>query len=171
MNRVRLWSLGAGVVLLMTAPLRADAAMVDLINTEGKTVGTAKITDTPNGLLIELNAESISPGAHGFHIHTVGKCDPPDFKSAGGHFNPTSEKHGILNKDGKHAGDLPNVWVEKDGMLRVDVFSTEVSLVEAKTAVLDEDGGALVMHEKADDYTSDPAGNAGARIVCGVIKK
>ena len=171
MNRLRLWGLSAGIVLLMAAPLVVDAATVELINTQGKPVGTAKVTDTANGLLIELNAESIRPGVHGLHIHAVGKCDPPDFKSAGGHFNPTSEKHGILNKDGKHAGDLPNLWVDQDGLLRVDLFSTEVSLSEVKTAILDDDGGALVLHEKRDDYTSDPAGNAGARIVCGVIKK
>jgi len=170
MNWLRLASLGAGIVLLMLTSLPVTAATVDLVNTEGKTIGAAKLTDTANGLLIEIDADSIPPGVHGFHIHAVGKCDPPDFKSAGGHFNPTSKKHGMLSKEGKHAGDLPNVWVEKDGMLRVDLFSSEVGLSESKP-ILDDDGAALVLHEKRDDYSGDPAGNAGARIACGVIKK
>jgi Cu-Zn family superoxide dismutase len=118
--------------------------------------------------LITLELTAAPPGAHGFHIHTTGKCEPPKFESAGGHFNPDESKHGFLNPEGPHAGDMPNIHVPESGKLTVEVLNTLVT-VGGENALLDEDGAALVLHADPDDYKSDPAGHAGGRIACGVI--
>jgi Cu-Zn family superoxide dismutase len=109
-------------------------------------------------------------GTRAFHIHEVGKCDPP-FESAGGHFNPTGKQHGKDNPNGPHAGDLPNLDVPQSGRVKVQVVVKDVSLDTGRGALLDADGAALVVHEGADDYKSDPAGNAGKRLACGVIRR
>jgi Cu-Zn family superoxide dismutase len=101
----------------------------------------------------------------------VGKCDPPDFKSAGPHFNPDNKKHGSKNPDGPHAGDLPNFDVGPDGTAKVSVVAPNVTLGDGPNSLFHPEGTALVIHEKADDYMTDPAGNAGARIACGVVQK
>jgi Cu-Zn family superoxide dismutase len=154
-------------------PLMAQEPMkVSIINTERKEVGQASITDSPNGVIIGLSLREkpagIPPGAHGFHIHAVGKCEPP-FKSAGDHFSPQKQAHGFLSKNGRHAGDLPNIHVPESGTLSVEFFVSDVRLKGGKNALLDEDGSALVIHAKPDDYRSDPSGEAGDRIACGVI--
>jgi Cu-Zn family superoxide dismutase len=118
--------------------------------------------------LITLELTAAPPGTHGFHIHTVGKCEPPEFESAGGHFNPDKAKHGYLNNDGPHAGDMPNVHVPDSGKLTVEVLNPLVTL-GAESALLDEDGSSLMLHADPDDYQTDPAGHAGGRIACGVI--
>ncbi|MGP4078386.1 superoxide dismutase family protein [Pseudalkalibacillus sp. R45] len=145
--------------------------MVDIYNAKKEKIGQAQLAETNEGVMIKLKASNLPPGPHGFHIHETGKCVPPKFESAGGHFNPTDKKHGFENPKGFHAGDLPNINVGKDGMISVSVVSKHVTLQKGKpNSLLDEDGSALVIHEKADDYKTDPAGNAGDRIACGVIK-
>jgi superoxide dismutase, Cu-Zn family len=139
-----------------------------LKDASGKEVGKAELTDTPGGVLIRLDLTGIPPGDHAFHVHAVGKCDAPDFKSAGPHFNPDETKHGLMNDQGPHAGDMPNLHVPESGKLVVEVLNESVSL-DAERALLDKDGSALVIHAKADDYQTDPAGNAGDRIACGVV--
>jgi superoxide dismutase, Cu-Zn family len=150
-----------------------ETIKLDIINAERKAVGQANITDGPNGVIVALSLREkpagIPPGAHGFHIHAVGKCEPP-FKSAGDHFAPKKDGHGFLSNKGGHAGDLPNIHVPENGALRVEFFVPDVRLKTGKNALLDEDGSALVIHAQADDYRTDPAGNAGDRIACGIIE-
>jgi Cu-Zn family superoxide dismutase len=112
----------------------------------------------------------LPPGTRAFHIHEVGRCEPP-FESAGGHFNPTGKQHGKDNPGGPHAGDLPNLEVPQSGGLKIEVTAKNVSLDGGRDALLDADGAALVVHADPDDYTSDPAGRAGKRLACGVIRR
>ena len=149
--------------------LWADAQTVTLNGADNKEVGTARLLQTPNGVLVRLNLTKVTPGTHAFHVHAVGKCEGPEFTSAGGHFNPTSKKHGLLSKEGPHSGDLPNVTVPDSGTLTVEVMIPHVTLKEGDQTLADADGSALVLHAGADDYTTDPTGNAGGRVACGVI--
>lgn len=146
----------------------AEARMID---PDGMPLGTAALVYTERGMLIQVRLEDVPPGGHGFHIHDVGECAPPDFESAGPHFNPTATEHGFLDEQGGHIGDLPNVFVEDDGVLRVDVLVPGVDLSgTGPNSLIVGDGTALVLHETIDDYTTDPAGHAGNRIACGVIR-
>ena len=170
MRRTTLW-LAASITgtLSLTAPaLAVDTASAVLKDASGKEVGAATLTVTPSGVLISLDLTAVPPGEHGFHVHTTGKCEPPDFKSAGPHFNPDQTKHGFMTPEGPHAGDLPNLHVPADGKLQVEVLEPNVTL-SGEAPLLDADGSALVIHAGADDYKTDPAGNSGNRIACGVI--
>jgi superoxide dismutase, Cu-Zn family len=157
------------VGLIVATPLAAaDKASAVLKDKDGKEVGTVELTDTPSGVLMHVDLTAVPPGDHGFHVHAVGKCEPPDFKSAGGHFNPDETKHGLMSSDGPHAGDMPNLYVPESGKITLEVLAPLVTL-KGDPALLDEDGSALVIHAGPDDYASDPAGNAGDRIACGVV--
>ena len=158
----------AGALILAAPALAADQASAVLKDADGKEIGKASLLTAPGGTLITLELTAAPPGAHGFHIHTTGKCEPPKFESAGGHFNPDESKHGFLNPEGPHAGDMPNIHVPESGKLTVEVLNTLVT-VGGENALLDEDGAALVLHADPNDYKSDPAGHAGGRIACGVI--
>jgi Cu-Zn family superoxide dismutase len=151
-----------------------DSVKTTIINSDRQEVGEATLTDTPKGVIITLKlkekAPGIPPGERAFHIHAVGKCEPPAFKSAGDHYNPEKKQHGFLSKDGGHAGDLPNIHVPENGPLATELLVPGVRLKAGKNRLLDEDGAALVIHAQKDDYRSDPAGNAGDRIACGVIQ-
>ncbi len=149
----------------------AATAKADLINSKGEPVGTAKLKETPKGVSLTLQVSNLPPGAHGFHLHAVGKCEPPDFKSAGGHFNPEGKKHGLENPEGHHAGDLQNLTVDAQGKAKVKLVVTGVTLREGANSLFHPEGTALVIHADPDDLKTDPAGNAGARIACGVINK
>ena len=149
-----------------SAPLSAQATLRGL---DGKQVGTATLTETPEGVLVVASFTGLKPGEHAFHIHEVGKCEPP-FKTAGGHFNPAGRSHGLMSGTGGHAGDMPNVHVPPSGQLKVEVLVHGVTLKPgAPNSLADPDGAALVLHEGPDDYRTDPAGNAGGRIACGVV--
>jgi len=158
-----------GALLMIPAALAADQATAVLKDPEGKEVGQATLLATPSGTLITLKLTAAPAGSHGFHIHTTGKCEPPKFESAGGHFNPDDSKHGFLNADGPHAGDMPNIHVPENGTFTIEVLNTLVNL-KGSSSLLDEDGSALMLHADPDDYKSDPAGHAGGRIACGVIE-
>ncbi len=150
------------------APKRARAEIVDA---KGNKIGSAYLNDVGTGVMITLEASQLSPGVHAFHIHENGKAEPPDFKSAGGHFNPAGKKHGKDNPDGSHAGDLPNITVKENGSVRVETVAAGVTLGAGENSLLKEGGTSLVIHASEDDNKTDPSGNAGARIACGVIKE
>lgn len=147
------------------------AAVAELKNTSGQPVGTARFTQAGNVVRILVEASGLPPGPHGVHVHAVGKCDPPDFNSAGPHFNPTGKQHGALNAQGSHSGDLPNLTVAPDGNGRMETTTEQLSLGSGPTSVWDADGSALIVHANADDFKTDPTGNSGARIACGVLVK
>jgi Cu-Zn family superoxide dismutase len=136
-----------------------------LINALGAPIGTVRAWQTAGGVTFRIDASGLPHGVHGIHVHTVGRCDPPEFTSAGGHWNPTARKHGMNNPAGPHAGDLPNVEVAANGVLGAAVTLPGASMA----SLLDADGAALVLHAGADDYVTDPSGNSGARIACAVI--
>lgn len=150
-------------------PAYAQTAKAALKDASGKDVGTVQLIQTPHGVLLKMALKGVAPGEHAFHIHAVGKCEPP-FTSAGGHFNPASKKHGMEAKEGAHAGDMPNLYVPANGELTVDVANHMVTLAKGQpNSVFDADGSAIIIHAGADDYKTDPTGNAGDRIACGVI--
>lgn len=148
----------------------AYSAHADIVNAQGQKIGTATILPSGSGVRINLEVSQLPPGTHGIHIHTVGKCEGPDFTSAGGHFNPTSKKHGKDNPEGPHAGDLLNIEVAADGTGKTSLSDPNVTLAGGPNSLFNEAGTALVIHAKGDDYKTDPAGNSGARMACGVIR-
>jgi len=163
--------------LIFLAPLLATACMttepqgpapVPLINALGAPVGTVRVLPTPAGLDFRIDASGLPPGVHGIHVHAVGHCDPPDFTTAGAHWNPANRKHGFENPQGHHAGDLPNVTVGPNGVLHTSVLLPNGPAGTAG-ALTDVDGAALVIHAGPDDYRTDPSGNSGGRIACAVI--
>ena len=162
------------VLLIATSALgqgSPSSAHADFLNAQGQKIGTAVLTQASHGVKIDVNVAQLPPGTHGFHIHTVGKCEAPDFKSAGGHFNPGGKQHGKDNPNGAHAGDLTNFEVGADGPAKFSTVNTEITLDEGANSLFHEGGTALIIHEKADDYKTDPAGNAGSRISCGLVQR
>jgi superoxide dismutase, Cu-Zn family len=150
---------------------RAPMAKAELQNSQGELVGIATLAESANGVRIVAHVQNLPPGYHGFHIHEVGKCDPPDFKSAGEHFNPTSAEHGLADPKGPHAGDLPNLLVAPDG---TGVMVTETPLLTLKTgqnSLFHTGGTALVVHAQPDDHRTNPSGSSGDRLACGVISR
>jgi len=156
---------------LPVASLGAPGATAQIKNASGETVAQAALEPAAGGVTLTIRASKLPPGTHGFHVHAVGKCEGPDFKSAGGHFNPTGKQHGLENPAGPHAGDMPNLVVGADGTGTATVKLSGVSLEPGPGSLFPEGGTSLVVHAAADDMRSDPAGNAGARIACGVIER
>lgn len=148
----------------------AQEAKAIMRDATGSQIGQADLTQTPRGVLIRLSLQNAPAGERAFHIHETGKCEPP-FTSAGGHFNPDKQKHGLLVQDGPHAGDMPNLHIPSGGSLTVEVLNSAVTLQKGQMNSLLRDGGtALVIHAGKDDYKTDPTGDAGGRIACGVIE-
>lgn len=154
--------------LAQPAPAAAGegSATAQLADAQGASVGTATLTDSPEGVRIAVNLTGLPAGEHGIHIHATGRCDAPDFASAGGHFNPDSKQHGLQNPQGPHRGDLPNLTVGADGTAQQELTAPAGTTL---ADLLDADGAAIVVHATADDQQTDPSGNSGDRIACGVI--
>lgn len=148
-------------------------APMPLVGASGQTLGSVRAWQTAGGVSFRVDASGLPHGVHGIHVHTVGRCDPPDFESAGPHWNPAGRKHGFSNPAGPHAGDLPNIEVAANGAVVQILTLPGASLFAppgAAGALLDADGAALVIHANADDFVTDPSGNSGARIACAVIR-
>ena len=143
----------------------------ELHDAQGNSVGTAEFSPAPQGVSIRLNLSSLPPGVHGIHIHAVAKCEGPAFTTAGGHLNPDMKHHGLENPEGPHAGDMPNITVSADGTAKATVVAPGVTMGDDTHSIFSNGGTAIVIHAMADDLKSDPAGNAGTRIACGVIAK
>jgi Cu-Zn family superoxide dismutase len=136
-----------------------------LVSKSGQPIGTVRAWDTAGGVTFRIDSGGLPVGIHGVHVHAVGRCDGPDFTSAGSHWNPTARKHGFQNPEGSHAGDLPNVTAAGNGWVRDSVTLPRSTYSQ----LLDADGSALVIHATADDYRTDPSGNSGGRIACAVL--
>jgi Cu-Zn family superoxide dismutase len=157
------------LVLMMTTPTVAfaDGALAQMKDPDGQSVGTVELRPSPFGTMLHLRLAFLPPGVHAFHVHETGECVAP-FTSAGGHYNPDGSDHGLMDDDGRHAGDMPNLHVPSTGMINVEVFN---DMLRLDSRLFDKDGASIIIHEGPDDYTTNPAGAAGPRIACGVIER
>jgi Cu-Zn family superoxide dismutase len=147
----------------------AREAWAELKNVQGESVGSAVFREEAGRVRIVVQARGVTPGRHGIHVHSVGRCEPPAFQSAGDHFNPLGKKHGLENPEGAHAGDLPDLEADASGRVQYVAVTDRLTLAAGPTSVFDTDGSAVVIHAKADDQRTDPSGNSGDRILCGLL--
>lgn len=165
-------AVGAVCATLIAAPLTAQTpveATAEFVGLEGQNHGSATLSQAPIGVLIRVELTGVPEGSHGFHIHENGVCEPP-FESAGDHFNPSDAPHGYFAEGGPEAGDLPNVVVPASGEATVEMFTSLVSLqADDENSLLDDNGSAIILHSQADDYATQPSGDAGDPIACAVV--
>lgn len=163
-------SISTGVCYAESFSPHSTVAIAHLTNAKGEKVGTATITEDREGVRISIEASKLPPGQHGIHFHEVGNCSLPDFKAAGSHYGSADREHGLKNPKGPHTGDLPNVHVSEDGTLKAKIITKTVTLKKGKNSLLKPEGTAIVIHQGSDDQKSNPAGQSGGRIVCGVVE-
>jgi Cu-Zn family superoxide dismutase len=154
----------------VSAGARPENAQVPLLAADGSQRGTVEVIQTHGSLLVSVHGVNLPPGTHGAHIHAVGRCDQPDFASAGPHWNPTGRQHGRENPAGAHMGDLPNLVIGANGRGSLEFNIPGGWMRRGANPVLDADGAAFVIHAAADDHRTDPSGNSGARIACAVLR-
>ena len=174
MKRYRSFSLLVATVTACATTQTSDtggAATAAVRDGNGTSLGVLRLESLAGGVRLSGQLTGLAPGAHGIHLHAVGRCDAPDFSSAGGHFNPRNAKHGLVNPEGPHAGDMPAVAADGNGRAVVDHTTTLVTLANGAATVFDADGTAVVVHAASDDQRTDPSGNSGSRIACGVIER
>jgi Cu-Zn family superoxide dismutase len=169
--------LTAGLLVLIAAstaaaqPFSRSFAWAPIVDANGESIGTAALTQKKEKVHIYAWATGLTPGKHGIHVHAVGQCDPTAFVTAGSHFNPEIRKHGLHNPEGPHAGDMPNMEVREIGFGIMRAATDRISLSDGPKSVFDADGSAIIIHAAEDDQVTDPTGNSGARIACGVIER
>ena len=171
MRDMKLHRFVLALAILLNVPLFARSVRVEMKDGSRRDVGSATLKSAGKGVEVKLNLYGMPAGEHAIHIHQNAKCDAPDFKSAGPHFNPQGKKHGLDNPEGPHAGDMQNFIVDHTGKARVTVRDPNVTLGKDANSVFANGGTALVIHAKPDDMKTDPSGNSGDRIACGVITK
>ena len=171
MKSAALWTMALGRMIGLAARAQAqpEVSKANFINSQGKNVGTVTIEHMASATVFLLNLHDLPPGVHAIHIHSVGKCDPPSFDSAGPHYNPTNAQHGFHNPKGPHTGDLPNITIPASGKLETQVVVAGMRQWEGEGGILDGDSSSLIIHASPDDYKTDPSGNSGARIACAAL--
>ncbi|OJT27731.1 hypothetical protein BO221_06325 [Archangium sp. Cb G35] len=165
--RKLLW-LAGGLALVGCGGTRATA---ELMNASGQKIGTVTLVERGDEVDLQVEATGLEPGTHGIHFHEVGLCEAPGFTSAGGHFNPLGKQHGLESPNGAHAGDLPNLEADSSGRAAFKVTTDRVVLGEGQLSLFDANGTALVIHAGVDDQVTDPSGNSGDRVACGVLTR
>ena len=158
-------------LLVISACQEGDSTRtIDMYNASGDMVGTATFNEQTDGVNIEVELDGLTPGFHGIHVHEIPKCEGPDFTSAGNHFNPEGEKHGLMHPEGSHLGDLPNIEVDSDGAVKAEIMLADATLLEGKKSILQGEGTSLIVTSEQDDGVTQPSGDSGTRIICGELK-
>lgn len=174
-NHLKSWRLPS-ILIIMILFLAAcqsngpSSRTVDMHNASGDMIGTATLSEQPDGVQVKLSLEGLEPGFHGIHVHEYPTCEAPDFESAGNHFNPEGNEHGLMHPKGSHLGDLPNIEADAGGLVEAELVLASATLLDGKMSILREEGTSLVIQEGQDDGVSQPGGDAGPRIACGEIK-